>query len=420
MKRRLVALTLAAITVFSVIGAANTTFAASYLDRANKLAATNTGTETGAPQPDQVVFHTDKETKDIIRGMFDPEFYAYVYPDVSYAYGITDAKSMTEEQKEKLWEHFWNGGIWAGRACNANFNASVYASAYGDLQKEYGNDIISYYTHYAKAGKAENRTITTVEAAIDAGVPVYNPIVCFEKGLEGVKPEILKGAGVNLVVDSVSVKEARENAKAEAAKPSTAPTTPNIPSVSETPVTPSAPEVTTPETPSNPETPSTPSEPIKPAIPTKPDELIEGKFWGLCYGEAYQALKANGITDDHIANYIHKADYKDSYQQMMAKGPWFATKPDEEKYLEETSYEEDYREYNRAYAEWEADPENHEKPAEINRYEYLAKTNFPQAYTEWYNAGPRLKDYCDKYDGPDDIAESFMTWDQMYEESINK
>ena len=149
MKRRLVALTLAAITAFGMIGASNTTFAASYLDRINSKAATNTGTEVVAPLPDQVVFHTDKETKDIIRGMFDPEFYAYVYPDVSYAYGITDAKTMTEEQKEKLWEHFWNGGIWAGRACNANFNASVYASAYGDLQKEYGNDIISYYTHYA-------------------------------------------------------------------------------------------------------------------------------------------------------------------------------------------------------------------------------------------------------------------------------
>lgn len=85
--------------------------------------------------------------------MFDPAFYAYSYPDVAHAYGITDATNLTDEQVTKLWLHFWNNGIWCGRACNAEFNASVYASAYGDLQVAYGSDIISYYLHYANTGK---------------------------------------------------------------------------------------------------------------------------------------------------------------------------------------------------------------------------------------------------------------------------
>lgn len=43
-----------------------------------------------------------------------------------------------------------------------------------------------------------------------------------------------------------------------------------------------------------PTTPSNPSETTKPALPTKPDELIEGQFWGLCYGEAYDKWFAAG------------------------------------------------------------------------------------------------------------------------------
>ena len=392
MKRRLVALTLAAITAFGVIGAANTTFAASYLDRANKLAATNTGTETGAPQPDQVVFHTDKETKDIIRGMFDPEFYAYAYPDVSLAYGITDAKTMTEEQKEKLWEHFWNGGIWSGRACNANFNASVYASAYGDLQKEYGNDIISYYTHYAKTGKAENRTITTVEAAIDAGVTVYNPIVSFEKGKEGASTATVSSF---FSIDANKVKAEREAAKT---KTDVTPTTPSTPSVSETPVTPSKPEVTTPETPSNPETPSTPSKPEKPALPTKPDELIEGQFWGLCYGEAYQAYKDNGYADEDIP--LMKAAYKDSYEYYLAVSDYLSLRPDVNLYLEGTGYKEAYEKYEKDFDAW-FENQDSEMPVEPDKVKYLEGTGYKEAYDKWFAEGPKLRDFCDKYTGPE-------------------
>ena len=392
MKRRLVALTLAAITVFSVIGAANTTFAASYLDRANKLAATNTGTETGSVSPDQVIFHTDKETKDIIRGMFDPEFYAYVYPDVSYAYGITDAKTMTEEQKEMLWNHFWNNGIWTGRACNANFNASVYASAYGDLQKEYGNDIISYYTHYAKAGKAENRTITTVEAAIDAGVTVYNPILSFEKGKEGASE---KAPLSFFSIDANKVKAEREAAKT---KTDVTPTTPSTPSVSETPVTPSKPEVTTPETPSNPETPSTPSKPEKPAMPTKPDVLIEGQFWGLCYGEAYEACKANGYTDENMP--IYHYDFKDSYEYRLAFSEYLNTRPNPNLYLEGTGYKEAYEKYEKDLDAW-FENQDSERPVEPDRVKYLEGTGYKEVYEKWHEGLPKLRDYCDKYTGPE-------------------
>ena len=160
------------------------------------------------------MFHTDKETKETIRKyVSDPAIHdAYSYPDVAHAYGITDATNLTDEQVTKLWLHFWNSGIWCGRACNAEFNASVYASAYGDLQVAYGSDIISYYLHYANTGKNENRTITTVSAAIDAGIPIYDPIHSFRKGVEGVASE----AGVSncALIDSAEVKAVIEAEKA--------------------------------------------------------------------------------------------------------------------------------------------------------------------------------------------------------------
>ena len=154
MKRKLVVFTLLAATVIGTLSMPNTSaHASAYTSYIERLAAANTGTETMSPDPTQVVFHTDKETKETIRNMFDPAFYAYSYPDVAHAYGITDATNLTDEQVTKLWLHFWNNGIWCGRACNAEFNASVYASAYGDLQVAYGSDIISYYLHYANNKK---------------------------------------------------------------------------------------------------------------------------------------------------------------------------------------------------------------------------------------------------------------------------
>ena len=39
---------------------------------------------------DDVKSRIFEETKETIRNMFDPAFYAYSYPDVAHAYGITD------------------------------------------------------------------------------------------------------------------------------------------------------------------------------------------------------------------------------------------------------------------------------------------------------------------------------------------
>ena len=113
MKRKLVVFTLSAATVIGTLSMPNTSaHASAYTSYIERLAAANTGTETMSPDPTQVVFHTDKETKETIRNMFDPAFYAYSYPDVAHAYGITDATNLTDEQVTKLWLHFWNNGIW--------------------------------------------------------------------------------------------------------------------------------------------------------------------------------------------------------------------------------------------------------------------------------------------------------------------
>lgn len=80
MKRKLVVFTLLAATVIGTLSMPNTSaHASAYTSYIERLAAANTGTETMSPDPTQVVFHTDKETKETIRNMFDPAFYAYSY-----------------------------------------------------------------------------------------------------------------------------------------------------------------------------------------------------------------------------------------------------------------------------------------------------------------------------------------------------
>lgn len=403
MKRKLVVFTLLAATIIGTLSMTNTSaYASAYTSYVERITATNTGTETSYPDPTQVVFHTDKETKETIRNMFDPAFYAYSYPDVARAYGITDAANLTDKQVNKLWLHFWNNGIWCGRACNAEFNASVYASAYGDLQVAYGSDIISYYLHYANTGKNENRTITTVSAAIDAGIPIYDPIHSFRKGVEGVA----SGAGVSncALINSAEVKAVMEAEKAntnvsvpKTDAADTSNTTVSTPSKSDSDSV-SNDTAATPTEPSKPDTSTEPSEPSNPTVPTKPEqpevpsepELIDGKYKGLCFAEGYKKLLASGMSEGEIWRNISTMEFKDTAGFHAVYSHWMTLMPNQTTYLDASGYNEALQEWKNSLGQ----PEELEKP---DPEEYLAKTTYQKDFDNWCAEEPKISDFCPEW-----------------------
>ena len=103
------------------------------------------------------------EDMDGLRLMFDAKVYAELNKDVVDQLG-TDP--------EKLFEHFVTKGIYEARCCNANFDVNAYFSAYEDLRNVFGDDIVSYYTHYALHAAEEQRVLTTYEACAENGVPI--------------------------------------------------------------------------------------------------------------------------------------------------------------------------------------------------------------------------------------------------------
>lgn len=103
----------------------------------------------------------------VLRTMFDAEYYAKEHEDVARIVG---------KNANALFNHFLRYGIFEGRAASKDFNVSAYKSSYGDLQKAFKDDIISYYLHYAKFGKAEKRELVTVEKAEAAGVTIQSVV----------------------------------------------------------------------------------------------------------------------------------------------------------------------------------------------------------------------------------------------------
>ena len=98
-------------------------------------------------QPSYKVEYTKMELN-VIKSLFDSEYYAKMYPDVVVALG---------NNKEALWNHYVNHGLAEGRQINKDFNVLAYSAAYPDLKKAFGNDLVAYYMHYATIGKNENR-----------------------------------------------------------------------------------------------------------------------------------------------------------------------------------------------------------------------------------------------------------------------
>jgi hypothetical protein len=128
---------------------------------------TNTANAEGftqATNADMVDYGTlSAEDVEVMATMFDFEYYKLQNPELVKLLG---------DDYNALFNHFCSYGIFEGRTCNWNFDPSAYSSAYGELKAMYGNDIAKYYIHYATVGKAENRTLTTLQACAHAGIPV--------------------------------------------------------------------------------------------------------------------------------------------------------------------------------------------------------------------------------------------------------
>lgn len=119
---------------------------------------------TQASSSSQVKYASlNAEDTEIIKGLFDFEYYKAQNPDLVEVIG---------DDYGKLFEHFCLCGIFEGRTCNPNFDPAAYASAYSDLKDAFGTNIVKYYEHYAKVGIKENRNLTTLEACANAGITV--------------------------------------------------------------------------------------------------------------------------------------------------------------------------------------------------------------------------------------------------------
>ena len=104
------------------------------------------------------------EDLEALKKIFDVNIYAKAYPDVAKAYG---------NDREALWNHYITHGLKEGRTqINPAFNVFAYISAYPDLQNAFGDDLVAYYVHYANYGINENRKLTTIDAVTKAGITV--------------------------------------------------------------------------------------------------------------------------------------------------------------------------------------------------------------------------------------------------------
>lgn len=104
------------------------------------------------------------EDLETLKKIFDADLYAKAYPDVARAYG---------NDREALWNHYVTYGLKEGRTqVNPAFNVFAYISAYPDLRNAFGDDLVAYYAHYANYGINENRKLTTIDAVTKAGITV--------------------------------------------------------------------------------------------------------------------------------------------------------------------------------------------------------------------------------------------------------
>ena len=378
--------------------------------------------------------------RNILSSLFNAEEYAKMYPDVAEACKPFDDEIFTFEQK--LFNHFINIGIWENRQPSESFSVVAYASAYSDLKKAFGSHIVEYYKHYYNNTVIgnENRTITTVQKAQDAGIKVtdfYGNTVAVdevgnivtgekadkiasEKNLgESIRISITPIPNVTVSADFNEETEEKEETQAPSSEDKKEPSAPVVPTktfaeaykewLADKPVGGSANVM----------------ESWKKREPKLADYADGREF--LAKKEAWE--KKQPDYDAYLATTAYASDYEawqsrepkladytilvgtDSaekkYNEDFAKWQELAPKPED--YIQYTSFEEDYNAwlaaapvpvkgkyatyedaesaYNEAHTEWEANAPK--------QSDYFDEEGYNQAVTEWTNKVPQKYDYCD-------------------------
>lgn len=329
----------------------------------------------------EVVRHKITESdRNILRSLFNAKEYAKMYPDVAEACkGSLDL--LTFEQK--LFEHFINNGIWESRQPSTSFSVAAYASAYSDLKKAFGSHIVEYYKHYYNTTVIgnENRTITTVQKAQDAGIKVTdffgNTVAVDEAG--------------NIVTGEKADKIAAEKNLGESIRISITPILNVTVSADFNEETEEKEETQAPSSEDK-------KEPSAPVTPTK------------TFAEAYKEWLASepvgGSGNVYLIWYDKEpnlADYADGRAFLAKKEAWENKMPDYNTYLAKTAYASDYEEwqarepkladytilvgtdkaedkYNEDFAKWQ---ELAPKPED-----YIQYTSFESDYNAWLAAAP--------------------------------
>lgn len=377
--------------------------------------------------------------KEILRSLFNAEEYAKMYPDVAEVCDPSFGNVYPLE--EQLFYHFINIGIWESRQPSESFSVAAYASAYSDLRESFGSHIVDYYKHYYNTTVIgnENRTITTVQKAQDAGIKVTdfsgNTVAVDEAGniVTGEKADKIAaeknlGTPIGSVIMptpkvSVIADFNEETEKEETQTPS-----------SEDKKEPSAPVAPT----------KTFAEVYKEWLADKPVggsanvmeswKKREPNLADYADGRAFIAKKEAWEKEmpDYDA-YLATTAYAFDYEAWLAEEPklanytilignqtaeekynedyaaWQELAPKPEDYIQYTSFEADYNAwlaaapvpvegkyetaekameaYTEAHTEWEAN-----KPKQSD---YFDEEGYNQAVTEWTNKTPQKDDYCD-------------------------
>ena len=96
----------------------------------------------------------------ILSQLFDAQFFAQKYPDVA---------NQLNGNEEDLFTYFCKFGIYEGKQPCAQFDVAAYAVSNSDLAAAYATDVISYYRHYFRYGRTEDR-VCTVEKMKEKGI----------------------------------------------------------------------------------------------------------------------------------------------------------------------------------------------------------------------------------------------------------
>lgn len=250
------------------------------------------------------------------------------------------------------------------------------------MNSKYGTSILSYYKHYVTEGKAEGRTITTVEKAQKQGIIVTdfggNKMAVDESGSivagEVAEKIILTDKAYANAVDNIVAAELGVS-PAQAFLLQKTEFVENIAAVEGQTVADIVSQVAS----QNAVEASTP-------VAYEPEEQIETPSTPVVtYNEtAYQAAMTKWRKNEP-----KKEDYSASYDEIKAK--WQSEKPVRADYNIATRYTTKAQAeaaFNSDYTNW--------ANSEPNAYDYMTsteKTNFENAKSNWENAKPQRDDY---------------------------